>query len=231
MPAMEPSERDLVEKDLKELTLMKMHSFFDKEAKENLKRKLQERADFDVQRKANLHFGLALEKQTTLATGIAFSKFIPKHRLRPLQEGEVRYFTVMDSPIDGQVRRSCLFDLATKKARVEYPKEFLDGKLYEPTIYFSADRCMAGRPVLELLTLDVLRALVQYDPWHIFEGFLKKTYVRVGMYYKRLEANVAYRVFAALGGLQRSGTSLSRQPRTFFRMATQRFRSTRRATH
>ena len=40
-----------------------------------------------------------------------------------------------------------------------------------------------------------LRHVNQYDPWHILEGFQKKSYVRTGKHFSKLEGIVTGRAF------------------------------------
>ena len=148
------------------------------------------------ERKANVYYGLALDKAMQAGIGLQTSMFLPHAVLAPLQPGERRFKDVVECEGAEPQTRSCIENTSSGAVRVEYPAIIKNGIEWEPTLYTAIDRCSVGKPLAEFLTYGLhMRYLNQCDVWHILEGFIKKTYPRVGKYFKKQEALVAYRCF------------------------------------
>ena len=180
-----------------EAATLKMKAFFDNPTEEASDTLAKLTSELQVERKANIYYGLAFDKSLQIGLGIETAMFAPKHKLKPLKLNEKRYKQNCESPVLGMQCRSCVVNSETGERRLEYPVETINGAIEEPTLYTSVDRCSMGRPLMDFLCLGLcLRHVHQYDIWHILEGFLKKSYLRVGKHFARLEATVTYRVFS-----------------------------------
>ena len=110
-----------------------MQAFFCNEAAETYEARLKEKSMFESRKNANTFFGLAFGKRMKTGCGMETLVFKPKHRLKPLEVGDVRYVKDVDTP-SGNKRRFCIENEITKKRRLEYPSVTVDAKIHEPTM-------------------------------------------------------------------------------------------------
>ncbi|CAK0877019.1 unnamed protein product, partial [Prorocentrum cordatum] len=194
--AYDPEKRPAAQVHYQEVAVLKMHAFFDAEAKTKLTQELQDHPEFKQQRIANTEYGLALDKAMQVGIGCPTSRFMVKHPLQPLKQTEQRYLAMVDSPL-GRQQRSCIFDTLTKKARLELIHDISNGKVVQPTLYMCMDRCSVGRGMMDFFQVGTsMRTVCHYDPWHIIEGFIKSAYVACGLHSRKLQAMVCYRAFS-----------------------------------
>lgn len=180
-----------------EMIPLTIKAFFDAEEQAALDAKRDELPEADFERQKNMMYGLAVDKGIKMGLGIDFNIFRPKNQLRPLADDEKRHLEFVDTPLLGNCKRSCITNVTTNRSRLEHPLQSQNDVIDEPTFYYSADRHCVGRALFDYYALGLkLRVVGQYDPWHIFEGFLKKSYAKCRMQYKRQEAAVVYRSFS-----------------------------------
>ena len=179
-------------------TQSRISDFFDQEAALAIARREAAQSETEVERKANLWYGLALDKCIKVGLGVDSSKFVVPDPWKPLGLDEHRYFAEVETPVVGVTRRACVENVVTGDRRLELPYNFVGPYLDEPTLYTCADRCSKGRPLIDFFQIapqPKMRTVGNYDTWHILEGFLKKNFSRRCLTSKRFEATIGYRAF------------------------------------
>ena len=134
-----------------------MAAFFEAMESDEKAKKARNKTPEDVQRKANIHYGMALDKGFMAHLGVGLLHFLPMTRLLPLQDGESRYLVEVDTPVGPQTK-SCIENDQDGSRRIEHPLQYTDGLAsWEPTLYFAADRCAVGRQLLDFFQVGLGR--------------------------------------------------------------------------
>lgn len=119
-------------------------------------KKARNKTPDEVQRKDNIHYGMALDKAFKVHLGVDLRRFLPRTRLLPLQAGERRYLVEVDTPV-GRQTKSCIKNDQDGSRRIEHPLQYADGLAWEPTLYSAADRCAVGRQLLDFFQVGLGR--------------------------------------------------------------------------
>ena len=148
----------------------------------------------DPERVSNTHFGNAVDKAFTAATGRHMRIFRKEQPLLPLKKNESRYLS-MESPDGFSIPRprSCILNTDTGKRRLEIEEQVDDqGELDEPSVFMALDRGPIGKPFVDFLDLGLqCDQVTTYDLAHIFESSIDRVYKRSDMEYEKLESTVA----------------------------------------
>jgi hypothetical protein len=119
------------------------------------------------QRAANHKFVVLLDNALKKSFGWGLIEFMPTALIKPLQEGEQRYFVEATPPGEiAERRRACVLSPDGSR-RFEAPIKIDNGVRHWPVLHLSADQGSASFQALNWLCHGLqLRCTHQWDIWH-----------------------------------------------------------------